>query len=118
MEQRLQILASANLISAEVHQGMLKVVNKLEQQWGLVIRNSQGQMAITHMANALMRCARGEPVAAMDNELFSEVVESELFERLQMINNDLLSEFSIQIPESEKTYLLSNLYALHLAQAD
>lgn len=118
MEFRLKILSDAGVINAEVYSGMLKVVDKLENHWQLKVRNPQGEMAMTHMANALMRAHRGEFIEAMDSELFSEVQQSELFETLQLINRDLLSEFDIAVPDNEISYLLANLYGLHLAQQD
>ena len=59
METRLKILYDAQVIDSAVYFGMLNVLTRLEQHWQLSIRHSQGEMLITHMANALMRASQG-----------------------------------------------------------
>lgn len=118
METRLQILHDAQVIDTEVYIGMLEVVKRLEQHWQLNIRHTQGEMMITHMANALTRARRGEIIAAIDPELLDEIEASSVFANIREINSDLLSLFPFAIPDSELGYLLANVFGLYLAQTD
>ncbi|WP_145536720.1 PRD domain-containing protein [Yersinia alsatica] len=116
MEVRLKILYDAQVIDSDVYFGMLNVLKRLEQHWQLSIRHPQGEMLITHMANALMRASQGQVIPAIDNEILAEIEATEIFANIREINNDLLSLFAFEVPDYEVGYLLANLYGLHLAQ--
>ena len=91
METRLQILHDAQVIDEEIYHGMLAVVSRLEQHWQLRIRHAQGEMLITHMANALMRTRRGEIIPALDAEVLAEIAESARYPAIQTLHQDLLT---------------------------
>lgn len=118
MEIRLQILHDTQVIDADVHQGMLAVVARLEQHWNLRIRHAQGEMMITHMANAMMRSRHGDIIPAIDNEVLTEIVNSDAYANILEIHHDLLNLFTIEVPEYEQGYLLANIYGLVLAQEE
>jgi hypothetical protein len=44
---------------------MMQVVRQLDEQWHLPVTASK-EIAITHMANALMRSRRGEVIEPLD----------------------------------------------------
>jgi len=112
METRLAILADAGVIDADVHQRMHKVVERLEQHWRLSIRNEQGTLLLIHMANAVMRVRRGEPVQGIDSLLWAELTALDEFPLIQNINQDVMSCFSEEMPASELGYLLVNVAGL------
>lgn len=116
MENRLEILYHAQLIDADVYYGMLNVINYLEQERQLNIRHSQGEMMLIHMANALMRARRGEVISAIDADLLAEVAACERYREIVGLNEALLRQFPIPVPEYEQGYLLANLYGLLLNQ--
>lgn len=116
METRLKILYDAQVIDSAVYLGMLNVLTRLEQHWQLSIRHPQGEMLITHMANALMRANQRQVIPAIDEEILKEIEATDVFVNIREINNDLLSLFTFQVPDHEVGYLLANLYGLHLAQ--
>ncbi len=118
METRLQILHDAQVIDKDVYLGMLTVIMRLEQHWNLRIRHAQGEMMITHMANAMMRARQGDVIPAIDEDVLSEIAGSNLYANIQEMHHDLLSIFTFAVPEYEQGYLLANLYGLILAQQD
>ncbi|CNF17456.1 PRD domain-containing protein [Yersinia nurmii] len=115
MDPRLSILYQAGVIDEEVFLGMNKVINRLANFWQISVDNVQGEMAVTHMANALMRTRRGELIKGMDADLLSEIIQSEDIQYIRDINQDLLAYFDIKPDDNEQGYLLSNLYSLYLA---
>lgn len=118
METRLQILHDAQVIDQDVYHGMLAVVARLEQHWQLRIRHAQGEMMITHMANAMMRSRHGDVIPAIDDEVLSEIASSDRYANIQEIHHDLLSLFTFAVPAHEQGYLLANIYGLVLAQEE
>ncbi|CNF18994.1 PRD domain-containing protein [Yersinia mollaretii] len=115
VDPRLNILCQAGVIDVDIGQGLDQVINRLENFWQLPIRSEQGAMAITHMANALMRTRRGEEINALDPEILAEIVQSEDIHYIREINQDLLAYFSLKPAENEIGYLLANLYGLYLS---
>ncbi|MGE4801373.1 PRD domain-containing protein [Yersinia hibernica] len=116
METRLKILYDAQLIDSTVYFGMLNVLTRLEQYWQLSIRHPQGEILITHMANALMRASQGQVILPIDDEILKEIEATAVFVNVREINSDLLSLFAFEVPDHELGYLLVNLYGLYLAQ--
>lgn len=116
MESRLKILYDAQVIDSVVYFGMLNVLTRLEQHWQLSIRHPQGEMLITHMANALMRASHGPEIPAIDGDILKEMEATAIFANIRELNSDLLSLFPFEVPDHELGYLLANLYGLHLAQ--
>lgn len=115
MENRLNLLCEAGILDKDIRDGMLIVVTRLEKEWAIPVRNEQGEMAITHMANALMRSRRGEEIGALDGELLAEIEASEIFPQLQQIHLALLSSFAVKVHPNEQGYLLANLFSLWMA---
>ncbi|WP_145491879.1 PRD domain-containing protein [Yersinia aleksiciae] len=113
IDSRLNILLQAGVIDADIAQGLDQVINRLENFWQLPARGSQGVMAITHMASALMRTRRGEEIQALDSAIYDELVQSEDIHYIREINQDLLAYFSLNPAENEIGYLLVNLYSLY-----
>lgn len=115
MEQRLAILLQGDVIDQETHDGMLQVVSTLENDWKIAIRHSQGNMALTHMASALMRSRRNEKIEPVDNEILEELKASDNFSTIMEIHQSLLNHFQFKLDPAEEGYLLVNLYSLILA---
>lgn len=116
MEQRLKILFDAGVINQEIYRGMLNVIDKLENHWHLILRHAQGEMLITHMASALMRAVKNEDVEPIDEALFAEIKNSNIFSKVLTIHCNLMQEFRLNISENEEGYLLANLYGLYMLQ--
>ncbi len=114
MEERLNLLYQAGLIDKDIRDGMLNVVTQLETVWAIPVRNEQGEMAITHMANALMRSRRGEEIGPLDAEFLEEIVTSEVWPQIQPIHRALLVPFAVRLHPNEEGYLLANLFSLWL----
>ncbi|EBD0364576.1 TPA: PRD domain-containing protein [Salmonella enterica subsp. enterica serovar Muenchen] len=112
MEERLKLLCDAGVIDPDIRDGMLNVMNMLEKVWGISVRNEQGEMALTHMANALMRSRNGEEIAPLDNGLLSEMTSSSDWSQLSLIHQSMLDSFDVTIHPNEEGYLMVNLFSL------
>lgn len=115
IDARLNILCQSGVIDPDIGQGLDKVINRLEHFWQLPVHSSQGVMAMTHLASALMRTRRGEEIHALDPAILAEIIQSEDIHYIREINQDLLAYFSLKPAENEIGYLLANLYGLYLS---
>ena len=115
IDARLNILCQSGVIDPDIGQGLDKVINRLEHFWQLPVHSSQGVMAMTHLASALMRTRRGEEIHALDPAILAEIIQSEDIHYIREINQDLLAYFSLNPAENEIGYLLANLYGLYLS---
>jgi hypothetical protein len=94
---------------------MLRVVKRLDEEWNLPVYSEQGTMAITHMANALMRSRKGEVIEALDSELLAELTQSSQWPAILLAHHALVNEFAVTLHANEEGYLLANLYGLWMA---
>jgi hypothetical protein len=115
MENRLNLLYETGVIDRDICDGMLQVVGRMDKVWHLPVYTDQGAMAVTHMANALMRSRRGEVIAPLNRELQAELAESPHWQAVCEANQTLLSEFTVTLHQHENGYLLANLYCLWMA---
>ncbi len=115
MENRLNLLCDAGVIDRDICDGMLQVVSQMDKEWHLPVHSEQGAMAVTHMANALMRSRRGEVIAPLDSELYAELAESSHWQAICEANHALLATFTVTLHPHEEGYLLANLYGLWMA---
>ena len=115
MENRLNLLCEAGVIDKDICSGMLRVVKRLDEEWNLPVYSEQGAMAITHMANALMRSRKGEVIGALDSELLAELTQSSQWPAIVLAHHSLLNEFAVALHANEEGYLLANLYGLWMA---
>lgn len=116
METRLAILAEAGVIDEDIHQAMRRVTLRLEKHWQLPVRTEQGTLALTHLANAIMRARRGEVIQGIDDELRQELESLEAFPMIFSIHQDVMGHFPLTVPEYEVGYLLVNLAAMYERQ--
>ncbi|HEY3987083.1 PRD domain-containing protein [Cedecea sp.] len=114
MEDRLNLLCDAGVIDQDICDGMKVVVTQLETHWAIPLQNEQGAMAITHMANALMRSRRGEEVGPLDDELLEEIKTDSVFGEVEQAHYSLLAPFNVKLHPNEEGYLLANLFSLWL----
>lgn len=118
MEDRLNLLCEAGVIDRDICDGMLQVVVRMDEEWHLPVYTEQGTMAVTHMANALMRSRRGEVIGPLDDELQEELKQSPHWPVIVQAHRTLLEAFSVTLHENEEGYLLANLYGLWMAAHD
>lgn len=112
MENRLNLLCEAGVIDRDICRGMLQVVRRLDEQWRLPVYSEQGEIAMTHMANALMRSRRGEIIEPLDGDILAEITHSACWDDIHQLHLALLQEFDVTLHENEKGYLLANWYGL------
>lgn len=112
MEDRLNLLCQAGIIDRDIGSGMLRVVQQLDERWHLPVFSEQGEIAVTHMANALMRSRRGEVIEPLDDEFLAEITAAACWEDIYQLHETLMQEFDVVLHANEKGYLLANWYGL------
>lgn len=112
MENRLNLLCEAGIIDQDICRGMMQVVRQLDEQWHLPVFSEQGEIAITHMANALMRSRRGEVIEPLDEEFMAEITGSAHWDEIHQLHQVMMQEFDVTLHANEKGYLLANWYGL------
>ncbi|PHM44834.1 PRD domain-containing protein [Xenorhabdus mauleonii] len=115
IEQRLTILLQGGVIEQDIYDNMLAVMHELEDVWLIPVRHPQGEMALTHMASALMRSRHGEIVSALDRAILEKIELSEHYHQLITIHRSLIKKFTVTLHPNEEGYLLVNLYGLMLS---
>jgi transcriptional antiterminator len=113
--ERLQLLQSADVISTDALKACLVVIDDLRDHFSVSDDNEQYQMMIVHLARAFDRIKSGAPIEqGMDPSLFDEVQEDPFFHEMDVLNRRMLDAIDLaEAPDSEKSFMLSNLLSLH-----
>jgi transcriptional regulatory protein LevR len=106
---RLNLLVDSGEITETIRYSVVDFVNGIEDKYSLKITEENGSMLVSHLAMALGRIERREEIQTMDEELFTEVKETQTYKELDMFYDILEENLGSEIPESEKDFI-----ALHL----
>lgn len=105
---RLELLKKAKQIDEEVFKAMTGVIDLFKSNWGIELTEDNGQMMVTHLSMALMRVKNSLPINEIDEEVYEDVKESEFFIKAGKILEDMRTILPVELPESEKKYMLVN----------
>lgn len=109
---RLQILKDADQISLENYDAIIKVIEIFERELNIKLTEENGAMFITHLAIAFERIKKGEMVEDINDTIYEEIKNSSRFTSSEKFLELLEKELNIEIPESEKTFIMMHLCAL------
>ena len=109
LNDRLEILLSSNTITKDVYDKVKLFISRLEDKWDIKLTEENGGRLITHLSMALMRIARNENIAPMDEEALGEFRASGYFSKALTIVDDLIDIAGLQVPSAERDYLISNV---------
>ncbi len=119
MEERLDLLLSANVITQQAHSGCIKALAIIDQQLSIDHSSEQYQMALTHLARAADRVRQNEAVEeGLDQEVFDEILDDPNYPAVLALHQRVLDAMELSsVPKEEESFLLANIYALfHVAE--
>lgn len=111
-DERLGILRDGNVISAEVESLVKRAISRLEERWKIMLTEEAGGRMVTHLAMALMRIKRHENIPAPETDVMNEFRGMDAFFLSETIVNDLIEWTPMELPDSEKKYMIVNLCLL------
>ena len=112
LDIRLGILKDAGQIDEDVYRNVIKVISIFHDRWSIDLKEENGAMIITHLCIALQRVKKNCSVEKIDEEIYEEVKQNQYFETSQKALCNIISEMNMDIPESEKSFLLMHLCVL------
>lgn len=112
MKERIEILREVNLIDEKIEKALYDVIRILKTNWDLELTEEQGGMMITHLGRACMRVKSGEDVGEMDTEVAKELRESDNFEKVKRMYEDIEKKLLLTLPDVEREYMYANLLFL------
>ncbi|MDG6895767.1 PRD domain-containing protein [Volucribacter amazonae] len=114
--QRLLLLQQRNLINYHIVEVVLNIEGLLRHQWQVNTETAQVQMLLIHLANALGRIKRGYAAQPLNQAMFAEMKRAVDFPKILYLHQQILNYLPFNIPESEQTHFIANLYSLSLEQ--
>ncbi|MCL2831795.1 MAG: PRD domain-containing protein [Treponema sp.] len=111
-DERLHILLTGNVISAEVETTVRRVIERLQDCWQIQLTEENGGRMVTHLAMALMRIERGEEIRAPEKDILEEFENLDIFPVSQTIVQDLIDWTPMNLPKAEQDYLTVNICLL------
>lgn len=112
MEERIEVLFMANLIDHETKEILFNVIKDLDEKFSIKLTEDNGSIMITHLGRALMRAKVGEIINGINDDVLTELKESENFGKVQEMYQVISKKFSKPLPENEIEYMYANLMFL------
>jgi len=117
MKERLALLLQSGVISQNAYTGTNNAVQLIAQHLNIDASNEQFQMAMTHLARAVDRIYIDEPIAdGLDPDILNEIYADDAFQQISTLHQAILDIYKISdVPETENSFLISNLFSLFYA---
>ena len=109
LAQRLSLLKESQTISAAAHEAVCRTIARFADPWAIHLNEENGARLVTHLAMALARIEKGEPVGEMDKEAYAEFAGCEVFPKAVAITEDLIAYTQMDLPKSEREFLETNI---------
>jgi transcriptional regulatory protein LevR len=109
LDERLKILVSGKVITEDVEKTVRRVIARLGSRWRIALTEENGGRMVTHLAMALMRIRQKKEVSPLDEDHYSEFKSSGQFSRSVEITGDICGWTPLELPESERQYLVINI---------
>ena len=108
-DERLKILRSGEVISPEVEALVRRVISRFSERWSITLTEESGGRMVTHLAMALMRIGRNEEIAGPEKDLLEEFRDLAVFPNSVEIVEDLIAWVPVELPKTEKDYMVVNV---------
>jgi transcriptional regulatory protein LevR len=112
LNNRLIILKDAKQIDEDIYTKLLNIISIFKRKLDIELTEENGAMFITHLAVALQRIKKGQPVNTPEEDVFSEVRNSQYFSKASLMAENIEKTVGIYIPEGEKKFLIIHVCAL------
>ncbi|WDV44391.1 PRD domain-containing protein [Clostridiaceae bacterium M8S5] len=103
--ERLNILQIAGETTEDITEAIKDFSQKFKEIFKIELVEANSSMLITHLAMALARVQKGEPINEVDKMVSDEVRNNEHFEQLKELFELLEDKLKLILPESEKDYI-------------
>lgn len=112
LNERLEIFKDSGQISGESYEALLRVIDMIKLQYGIVLTEENGAMFITHLSIANERIKKQEFIESIDKEIYKEIENDENYHKADQAFDSIEQELNIEIPENEKGYIILHLCTL------
>jgi len=109
---RLGILKDAGQIDEDIYEKIIKIISLFQDSFNIELNEENGAMLITHLCIALQRVKNNCPAEQIDEELYEGVRLNQYFETCEKVFSDIKRETNMDIPESEKSFVMMHLCVL------
>lgn len=106
-EERLKILLDNGVISQKVYDVSIDIYKKYFEKEEY--NTDKINVFMTHLAMALNRIEKGNEVERLDNDIFSQVKDSHVYDEAFNISRNIVKDLHLDIPESEEEYFILHL---------
>lgn len=117
LQERIDLLVASGLVDGQVRELTQWLLSRIAEDYGLVLTEDNAGTFVTHVAMALQRVKRGEPLAGVP-EVVDDVVQAHPHQaaRAELLARHLGDELGRSLPEPEVRYLA--LYLCMMTEGD
>ena len=111
LRERIRILYEGNVISKGVKDFVDYTIDSLEEQMPKTDEEKL-KMFTTHLAMATQRISEGKIVDSMDELIWEELLEDELYQTASDFYETIMEQSPVDFPTSEKQFLILHIRTL------
>lgn len=108
LKQRIAILLSGGVIGEDVAAFVNQVIDMLESDYSGVDRE-RAAMFTTHLAMALERIKKGEPVEDMEADMWAEVTACPEFSAASELAERMTAICPVVLPDNERQFIVLHI---------
>jgi transcriptional antiterminator len=112
LDNRLIILKDAGQIDEDIYIKIIEIISMFKKRWNVELKEENGAMLITHLCIALQRIKNKSIVEEINEELYEEVKLNKHFKTCERVFSDITIELNMDVPKSEKSFVMMHLCVL------
>jgi transcriptional regulatory protein LevR len=112
LDNRLILLKDARQIDEDIYVKIIEIISMFKKRWNIELKEENGAMLITHLCIALQRIKNKSILEKINEELYEEVKLNKHFNTCERVFSDITLELNMDIPESEKSFVMMHLCVL------
>ena len=118
LDERIEVLRSCGFVDDVQAEELGRMAMILVEECGVSRESEVLATLVTHVAAALKRVRKGEPVSPLSQEALDDVRESPVFEEALRIQREILGIITTELPNAEKDFVLVHVGGLLISQAN
>ena len=118
IDERMTLLRAAGIVDDTGLRDLEALVRVVVSETGVSPDDAHLASLATHVASALHRCATGERVDPVPDEVMADVRESAVYPEARRVQRLIEAEMVNQLPEDERDFVLAHVGSLLMSEHD
>ena len=112
IKMRVDILLESGLITKEVYDLLLEIVEMFNKEHQITLTEENGGMFITHLSAAITRMNKGEPIEELDSAVIDDVRSDKNYSSANVIYENIKNMCKLDFPLGEEIFIITHICSI------